>query len=356
MSEATEKIDYVSTGRQVTSKVTSHRPDADRVIILMAAYNGAQFIEQQIHSIQQQSFSEWALYVRDDGSSDDTVARVLQVVQADKRVKLIQDELGNQGAIGNFATLMELALNQNAKYVFFADQDDIWHSEKLSTMLLVMQDMEQTQGVNVPLLVHCDLTIVNDALMPVAESFMKFSRLSPATADLGVLLCQNQVTGCACMINHTLLELACPVPLAVGMHDWWLALIASAAGEIGYISKALVMYRQHSGNVLGAVSFYQRIKRLVLSPERWKKKSEAIKLSIIQAKLLAERIMSRGLKLPLSKTEQINTYVNILKVYFLIRPNKLRRKKIGMHVIIARWGFNVLITAINEKNKERTVA
>ena len=331
-------------------------PRPQRVAIVMATYNGGRFIEEQIRSIQAQSYSAWILYVRDDGSSDDTIHKVLQIEREDCRVKLIRDGLGNQGAIGNFSTLMKVALEQDADYVFFADQDDVWHHEKLARMLCAMQGLEIAHGQQMPLLVHCDLAVVDEKLQPIADSFAKYSRLSPATAELGVLLCQNQVTGCACAINRALLELACPVPANVLMHDWWLALLASSVGKIGFIPKSLVMYRQHAGNVLGAVSLGRRIKELLFSPAHWKLLMEVVRRGFVQAGLLEERIQVRGIELPSNILNQIHAYFHILDAAPIQRMNILHAQRIGRSANSTRLVFNLLVTAMRKKQKVEPIA
>lgn len=348
MKEAGLKLDNVSTAPVVIANTTGYPPVTQHVVVVMAAYNGGCFIEEQIRSIQAQSYADWMLYVRDDGSSDDTVQKILQIESKDVRVRLVRDEMGNQGAIGNFASLMNFSLEKGAEYVFFADQDDVWYPEKMATMLAALLELERTHGVQVPLLVHSDLAIVNEALEPIADSFVGFSKLSPATADLGVLLCQNQVTGCACVSNRALLELACPMPFDVRMHDWWLALLASAAGKIGYIPKSLVKYRQHSENVLGAVSFGRRLSRLLFSPRRWKIQAEAIKRSFVQAEMLRERMNARGHACSPRMLGQIDAYAKILSNPSLCRASKLHQQRIGMHLMVARWGFNILLACMKQ--------
>lgn len=113
----------------VINPIDCHVPSSQHVAIVMATYNGSRFVEEQIHSIQKQTYADWVLYVRDDGSRDDTVKKLLQFEGKDQRVRLVRDELGNQGTIGNFSTLMKVALEENSDYVFFADQDDIWHQK-----------------------------------------------------------------------------------------------------------------------------------------------------------------------------------------------------------------------------------
>lgn len=350
------QLDEILTAPVVINDTFSHNQARQRVVIVMATYNGSRFIEEQIRSIQAQSYSDWILYIRDDGSRDDTVKKILLVESKDQRIKLVQDKLGNQGPIGNFSTLMNLALKEKADYVFFADQDDVWLQDKLAIMLGGMRSLELTYGNNKPLLVHCDLTIVNDNLAPIANSFMNYSRLSPTKADFGLLLCQNQVTGCACLINHTLLEFACPVPNNVLMHDWWLALLASAIGKIGFIPKQLVLYRQHGGNVLGAVSFTQRLKSLLLSSKQWKLHINVIKQSFSQADMLEKRIVTRGFEVELFVMKQINTYSQILSEAPLNRAMILRKQKIGRSLIRTGLVFNTLIAFMKKTSEIKSGA
>jgi hypothetical protein len=66
------------------------------------------------------------------------------------------------------------------------------------------------------------------------------------------LLVENCITGCASLINRRLAELARPIPPEAIMHDWWLALVASAFGTIGVVDVPTVRYRQHANNAIGA--------------------------------------------------------------------------------------------------------
>lgn len=99
------------------------------VHILMSTYNGAEHIQRQIDSILGQTYENFCLYVRDDGSKDNTVEIVEAYATKDKRVVLVDDGLGNLGVPDSF---YQLALDvPEADYYAFADQDDIWNPEKL---------------------------------------------------------------------------------------------------------------------------------------------------------------------------------------------------------------------------------
>ena len=57
------------------------------VCILMATFNGARYVEEQIASIQQQTLQKWTLLVRDDGSTDNTIEKVKLLAEQDQRIQ-----------------------------------------------------------------------------------------------------------------------------------------------------------------------------------------------------------------------------------------------------------------------------
>jgi hypothetical protein len=285
-----------------------------RVFILLACYNGARYVEEQIRSIQAQHFSDWVLIVRDDGSRDDTVEIIQRLTQEDARIHLLDDRIGNLGVSGNFSELMQYALMREADYVFFSDQDDIWNPDKLGVMLAAMREMEATEGNRLPLLVYSDLAVVDAQKKMIAPSFLKYVKRSPAHTNLGVLLAQCQVVGCACLVNRAALDLACPVPQGAWMHDWWLAILCAAVGRIGYVEQPLVQYRQHGANVFGVKSFWYRVARFLYSPKRWRDQISIVYRSILQAGLVRERIRSRGAHPHFESEQQLANYANLLAV------------------------------------------
>ena len=219
---------------------------APNVDILLGTYNGERFLGEQLRSIEAQTFSSWRVIARDDGSSDGTRSMLEEFGHRyGERFQLITDDAGRLGPAGNFGRLLAAS---TAPFVCFCDQDDVWLPEKVATLV----EAAQTRPTNQPLLVHSDLEVVDDALRPVSPSFWAFEGISPSRDSLNQLLVQNCVTGCACLINDRLREIALPVPPAAIMHDWWLALVAAACGEIRPVPAALVRYRQHGSNDTGA--------------------------------------------------------------------------------------------------------
>lgn len=218
-----------------------------RISVLVATYNGELYVKKLLNSLLSQTVDAEVI-VRDDGSVDST----LDIVRSyGPKLRVLQDDLGNVGVINNFNLLMAAT---DAPYVAFSDQDDIWMRDKLALQMEVMLRLEEQYGTETPILVHSDLVVCDVFDRVLAPSLWRFQRLDPNVCQFSRILVQNNITGCTMMINKALQKLAFPVPSQAVMHDWWLALVASAAGKIGFVSSPLVRYRQHERNQLGAVS------------------------------------------------------------------------------------------------------
>jgi glycosyltransferase involved in cell wall biosynthesis len=230
----------------------------DRVDILLSTFNGERFIERQIESVLQQMDSACRLLIRDDGSTDATMAVVRPfVAQQPRRVVLLDDRSPGLGSCSSFGRLLEQA---DADYVLFCDQDDVWLPGRIAKTIGRIKEIEREHGTDTPVLAHTDLVVADEDLRAIAPSFWLYSNLRPERGNtLNRLLVQNVVTGCATTINRALARLAAPIPRAtVPMHDWWLALVASAFGRIVAIPEATVLYRQHASNCLGATRYNWR--------------------------------------------------------------------------------------------------
>lgn len=230
----------------------------DTVYILLAAYNGENYLKAQLESIRQQTYKKWHLIIRDDHSSDDTltVARRFQADMPEGQVDVFENEIPTGSARANFLRLIEDAKNAGAGYVMFCDQDDVWLPKKIEYTLKAMKRQE-TKAAR-PVLVHSDLCVVDEKRHVIAASMQRYQKL-PKDSSVRQLLIQNNVTGCTVMINAPLLELIwraarCDEAQYIVMHDYWAALTAAVFGDIVYIRRPLIEYRQHGDNSVGAMN------------------------------------------------------------------------------------------------------
>lgn len=221
------------------------------VTVLLATYNGAAFLRQQIDSVLCQSFSDFQLILSDDGSTDDTVALLERYAREHPdRITLYRSGRRFGCAQTHFMHLLERF--HHTPYIMFCDQDDVWHPDKIEKTLQKIQSLETDPAI--PLLVHTDLRVVDGQLNELSPSFWQLSNLDGSRTALNQLLVQNVVTGCTTMVNRSLAALACEVPPSetMLMHDWWLAILAAATGKIGFLPEATMDYRQHGTNSVGA--------------------------------------------------------------------------------------------------------
>lgn len=220
-----------------------------KVDILLATYNASDFITEQLQSILNQTYQNFEIIIRDDCSKDRTIELIEQFqTKYPNKIKLIKGTQ-NLGALGNFSALCH---ESTANYIMFSDNDDVWLPTKIENSLKQLLINESLYGSEKPLLVHTDLKVVDRKLNILDHSFWNYSRIDPHAISINRLLIQNVVTGCTAIINKSLLKLAVPIPKEALMHDWWIALVASAFGHIDVIPQASILYRQHGKNVIGA--------------------------------------------------------------------------------------------------------
>lgn len=311
-----------------------------KVNILMATYNGEKFLAQQIESIQKQTFKEWNLLIRDDGSSDKTCDIIRNFTAKDSRIRFInENEHHNLGVIKSFFMLVNYEV---ADFYFFSDQDDVWLPEKLSVSL----EAAKHKASDVPLLVYTDLKVVNQELNILQDSMIR-AQSHHANTTLLPELTENTVTGGTMMINHALAE-KWFTPNDILMHDWFLALLAASLGEIIYLDLPTQLYRQHDNNVLGARTMDKRFKILREGPKSiftryWKLIHDSQK----QASLIVDKY---GDIMTADDLELIKCFIKIDKQPFMTRLRWLWKygysKNQFKHQVVFKW-----LIATNYYNK-----
>ncbi len=250
------------------------------VEILLSTYNGSKFLKEFIDSLFSQTYKDWILTVRDDGSKDNTT-EITENISAKYpgKINLIKDELGNLGTCKSFLTLLKQA---KADYIMFADQDDVWLPDKIEKTISKMFEVERKYAKTTPILIHTDLIVVDEKLNTIASSFWRYQGQNPEYKSLNYLLVQNNVTGCTIMVNKALKDLVVQIPDKAIMHDWWLALVASAFGVIEYIPDQTILYRQHQSQNTGArkYSFWYFFQRFAKTPN---KALQSVWMTLLQA-------------------------------------------------------------------------
>jgi len=218
-----------------------------KVHILMATFNGAKYLQDQLTSLMDQTHSDWCLHISDDGSSDGT-AQLIQDFSAKNPARVLNCVTGpKQGSAQNFLSLLDTSSADN-QWTAFADQDDVWMPEKLSRAIARLRPLGDEPAV------YASRSILTKAdLTPLGVS-RRFAR--PFGLRNAVL--QNTLAGNTIVMNPAMTTLVRQTlkPAQdhdVPFHDWWIYLIATACdARIIFDDEPTVYYRQHDKNVLGA--------------------------------------------------------------------------------------------------------
>ena len=223
------------------------------IAICLSTYNGSDYINEQLCSLENQSYSHTNIIIiaRDDGSKDKSYEILQNFAQNTSiAVKLMTDRK-NLGVKKSFEVLMKCALDMSSDYIMFCDQDDVWNREKVAQTLEKMEQLENVYP-NQSILIHTDLSVVDQELHLIHTSFWKYQHIDPNLQKLNHFIVKNTITGCTMMMNRALAKKVHAIPNEAIMHDWWIAMVASVFGYISTINEPLIHYRQHEKNDTGA--------------------------------------------------------------------------------------------------------
>lgn len=217
-----------------------------KVNIVISTYNGENYIREQIDSLLKQEYPNLQIYIRDDGSKDNTVS-ILKEYEQKGKISLIIGE--NLGFCGSFMELIKIATD--GEYWSFCDQDDIWYPKKISRAVECLIEEDQS----IPLLYHSasEMIDVNGeslgilTVLPEANNFRR-----NLTGTFGV--------GFSMVINKRLRDemLKCDYK-KVFSHDWLAGAIAEGFGKVIVDEEVLAKYRRLDVSVSRS-TFGKRIK------------------------------------------------------------------------------------------------
>ncbi|MGX7244033.1 glycosyltransferase family 2 protein [Enterococcus quebecensis] len=219
------------------------------ISVCIATYNGETYLREQLDSILLQLGAEDELIISDDGSGDGTIDIINSYAVEDSRIRFFNGP--GKGVIANF----EFAIAQSqGEFIFLADQDDVWLSEKVQTTLNFFENHPKID------LVISDLVIVDEHLEPIEASYFDYRKVK-----LGFLhnIVKNKYIGAGMAFRSNLKAKILPIPADVPMHDMWIGLIAAYKNKSGLIPQQLTLYRRHDNNaseIKTKASFIQQLK------------------------------------------------------------------------------------------------
>jgi len=216
-----------------------------RIAVCMAAFNGMEYIADQIESILLQKNVDLQIFISVDRSTDGTEVYLAKWALSEPRLTLLPFGPRFGGAGPNFYRLLRDVDLSGFDYLSFADQDDIWYPEKLwraHSLILALDAAGYSSNVT---------AFWGDGrteLINKAQPQRKWDFLFEAAGP-----------GCTYVMRH---DLACAVQTmvrnhwtavqSVALHDWLSYAYARANGYKWVIDDQVGMqYRQHAGNQVG---------------------------------------------------------------------------------------------------------
>lgn len=207
--------------------------------VAMCTYNGAQYLQQQLDSIAEQTRLPDELIICDDGSRDETVSIIKKFADHAPFPVQVYHNDKNHGVVENFSKAIALCVGD---LIAFSDQDDVWLPRKLAAAEKRIK--HNTEPLST---VYCSrLQYVDSALEPLG--------FSPIPSNIGFqnAVVENIAIGCSVVFGSNIRKLFLKAESSnMVMHDWWVYLIASAFGQVIYDPEPHILYRQHGGNFTG---------------------------------------------------------------------------------------------------------
>lgn len=256
----------------------------EKIDILLATYNGEKYLKEQIDSILNQTYKNIHIIISDDCSKDST-REILNQYEGNEKITIFKQK-NNLGYVKNFEFLLEQV---ESNLFMLCDQDDIWLEEKIS------KAVEKLKSENLDL-VFGDLEIVDKDLNTLYPSFNKFMKLDRkikkylSTDRLQYLY--NCMTGCTILCKKEFLSKVLPLPKnsKYMIHDYWLGLVVSLHGRVGFIETPYIRYRQHGNNQVGTDKISHKFTKI----EQVRNLFIDVKLEIFQTYVENENIFPKN--------------------------------------------------------------
>lgn len=224
-----------------------------KISIAMTTYNGERFIREQLCSLKNQTLRADEVVIFDDCSSDRTVEIIKAFINGfDLDWELSVNEY-NHGYIENFYKAIQATTGD---IIFLSDQDDVWHPEKIETMVGLFQE-------------HKDLQVLSTGFRKIDEhsnpisatqksGYTNHGLIKGHIRKLGLkrigfqdILRINISPGCTAAFSKQCKEIYINHATKQWCHDWELCIFGGMINGLFFYNKVLTDYRLHGNNTIG---------------------------------------------------------------------------------------------------------
>ncbi|QYR52721.1 glycosyltransferase family 2 protein [Lysobacter soyae] len=218
--------------------------------VVVCTHNGEAFLREQLDSILRQTRPPSEIIISDDGSTDSSVSIIEAFATKAQAAGIACQVVANVRALGVTGNFESACQRANGEVIFLADQDDVWHTDKVDRLLKVLAQNEVV-------LVSSNAEIIDAAGQKTNETLFSRLRISPAELSLlrngdlsNLILYRTAFTGATFAFKKSLLKHALPFDRKL-VHDEWLVQVAWVVGEVRTVQESLMDYRLHASNTIG---------------------------------------------------------------------------------------------------------
>ncbi|WP_234732204.1 glycosyltransferase [Acidocella facilis] len=290
--------------------------------ILTPAYNVSRYIDDFFESVVAQDYVNWRIIIRDDGSTDNTLDKILSwsVVLGNKLKIISNPDKINLGARASFSLLF---METSADWIACGDADDVWLQNRLSYTYCAAKEIEKREGSHKPILVATDARIVDRDLNVISQSVWKWQKLKlNVINDRNRIMMDHPVLGATTLVNRSLVSRAFPLPSNRIDHDWWMGLVAVYFGRCKILPEPTMLYRRHGENISAlplAADWRHALKNFLF----WKQRCDVIlRYAAFQAAEFRERFSDKLDAKSLTDLEVLSNLPSqsfVLKRFWVIR-------------------------------------
>lgn len=213
------------------------------VNILLATYNGSKYIKEQLDSLVAQTYSNITIYIRDDGSTDNTVSLIQNYIASNnssREIILLENNGINLRCPASFYEILKKC--RQADYYAFCDQDDIWYPDKIAWAIEKLEAHPQKES-------SCVYFSAYEYYTDKGE-FLRHSPVQKENLALSDVLYYTPASGFVIVFNESARqEFFLHVDPGKELHDRWILRSAACFGNIIYDSRSSATHIRHSDAV-----------------------------------------------------------------------------------------------------------
>lgn len=223
----------------------------------MTTFNGELYLEEQLQSIINQTYTEWRLIINDDGSQDRTISIIEKYMHEDSRILGVHKNDRPRGAYNNYFSLIDYAKKKYESkfgYYFYCDQDDIWMKDKIEREISVLSFRKMA-------VCYSDVEFINYEGKKIGLRASQLRKMNVGN-KYDFLFVFRYMLGTSMAHDKEIWNMIQIPPIFEKneiKHDQYIRKIGALLGEIVYIPEPLVMYRRHANNVSKNIEQYNAI-------------------------------------------------------------------------------------------------